>query len=301
MAAANLHPAAGLQPSPALLLHRLVPWMYTLVLVLLVAALARPQWGVQGLPAHTSGVDIILAVDLSESMAAMDFRQGDRIINRLEAVKGVVADFIARRGGDRIGMVVFGSRAYTQMPLTHDHAALTGALEHLGIGAAGRATAIGDAVGISLKRLQDARGRSRVIVMLTDGASNSGALEPLEAAEIARQMGVKIHAIGVGRPGRAPFLVDDPIFGPRTVYRQADLDEATLQTVADRTGGRFFRANDLEGLREISRTIDAMEKTEDTIDRFARYDELYIYLLLPAFGLLGLWVVLKNTRFLAIP
>lgn len=129
MAAANLHPAAGLQPSPALLLHRLVPWMYTLVLVLLVAALARPQWGVQGLPAPTSGVDIILAVDLSESMAAMDFRQGDRIINRLEAVKGVVADFVARRGGDRIGMVVFGSRAYTQMPLTHDHAALTGGLE----------------------------------------------------------------------------------------------------------------------------------------------------------------------------
>lgn len=301
MSMANLNTAGILPPRPTLSFCRILPWMYILVLILLVTALARPQWGVQRVPLPSRGIDIILVVDLSESMAALDFRQGVRILDRLEAVKGTALEFIERRAEDRIGLVVFGSRAYTQMPLTHDHAALGVALEHLRIGAAGRHTAMGDAVGIALKRLLDARGESRVIVLLTDGANNTGELAPLAAAEIARHLGVTIHAIGVGAEGRAPFMVDDPIFGRRMVYRPADLDEAVLQDIAALTGGRFFRALDLQGLQEIYSVIDAMEKSDAAIDRFVHYRELYIHFLVAAFGLLALWVVLSNTRLLAIP
>lgn len=301
MAATAVYAVGEIKPSPALALHRAMPLLYSLMLVLLITALARPQWGTRRMPVTTEGINIVLAMDLSGSMGAMDFSHNGRPVTRLEAVKLVVQDFIARRGGDRIGLVVFGSQAYTQLPLTQDYQTIAAILERLDIGAAGPNTAIGDAIGISLKRIADIKSRTNIIILLSDGRSNSGELEPQTAADIARDKGIKIYTIGVGGTGRAPFLVDDPIFGKRQVYQQVELDEATLRNIADTTGGLYFHARDLEGLKKIYATIDTLEKTKVEAPSFAEYNELYLYFLLPAFILLSGWIVLKNTRFLAIP
>ena len=301
MANSGLGPAAGMPSSPLLGLGKRINILFYLGLILMIAALARPQWGTEKTTIDATGINMVLAVDLSESMAALDFKQQGKIVNRLEAVKSVVKDFIARRAGDRIGLVAFGSQAYTQVPLTRDYATIRQMLDHLQIGAAGRSTAIGDAIGIALKRLEDIESRSNVIILLTDGRSNSGEFEPLTTAAIAQQKGVKIYTIGVGTQGRAPFAVNDAIFGQRLVYRRVNMDAKTLQAIADQTGGLFFQADDLAGLKKIYDTIDAMEKSEVEIDTFAEYRELYSYLLLPAFALLGVWVLLQNTRFLRVP
>jgi Ca-activated chloride channel family protein len=301
LASAGIGPAVVLPKTTAVTLSRLVPGLYYAALILMVAALARPQWGTQKIVMNTKGINIILAVDLSESMGALDFRLDGQIVNRLEAVKSVVRDFVAHRSGDRIGMVVFGSQAYTQLPLTRDYTTIVAMLDRLAIGAAGRQTAVGDAVGIALKRIADIDSRSNVIILLTDGRSNSGELDPLAAADIAREKEVKIYAIGVGSQGQAPFLINDPVYGKRYVYQQVDLDETTLQQMAQRTDGMYFRAKDTEGLQKIYTTIDNLEKTEVKVDAFAQYDELYVYLLVPALVLLGFWIVLANTRFLKIP
>jgi Ca-activated chloride channel family protein len=301
MANSGLGPAAGLPSSLLLGLGRRLNALVYLSLILMIAALARPQWGTEKTTIDATGINMVLAVDLSESMEALDFKHQGRMVNRLEAVKSVVKAFIAQRAGDRIALVVFGSQAYTQVPLTRDYEAIRQMLDHLQIGSAGRSTAIGDAIGIALKRLEDIESRSNVIILLTDGRSNSGEFEPLTIAAIARQKGVKVYTIGVGGQGRAPFAVKDPIFGQRMVYRRVDMDSRTLQAIADQTGGLFFKADDLAGLKKIYDTIDAMEKSEVEVETFAEYKELYRYLLLPAFALLGIWVVLKNTRFLRIP
>ncbi len=292
---------ASAYSSVAIKVAKSMPFIFYLALALMIAALARPQWGTRRMMVNTSGINIILAIDLSESMGALDFKSRGNIINRLEAVKTVVRDFIKSRDGDRIGMVVFGSEAYTQLPLTRDYTAISTLLEHIQIGAAGRSTAIGDAIGIGLKRLTDIKSRSNIIILLTDGRSNSGEFEPLTTAAIAKGKNVKIYTIGVGSRGKAPFLVNDPIFGQRYIYQQADIDETTLKAIADETGGLYFRAQDLDGLKKIYATIDRLEKTDVKVKTFAEYNELYINLLLPAFGLLALWVVLTNTRFLRIP
>jgi Ca-activated chloride channel family protein len=301
MANSGLGPAAGMPSSLLLGLGKRINVMFYLGLVLMIAALARPQWGTQKTTIDTTGINMVLAVDLSESMAALDFSLQGKNVNRLEAVKTVVKDFISKRAGDRIGLVVFGSQAYTQVPLTLDYGTIRQMMERLQIGAAGQATAIGDAIGIALKRLEDIESRSNVIILLTDGRSNTGEFEPLTTAAIAREKGVKIYTIGVGSKGRVPFPVKDSIFGQRLVKRRFDMDAKTLQEIADQTGGLFFKASDLAGLEKIYDTIDAMEKSEVKVDTFAEYRELYNYLLLPAFALLGLWVMLKNTRFLRIP
>jgi Ca-activated chloride channel family protein len=301
LAGSDRCPAVETAPTLMVRIGRMLPVFYYLALILMIVALARPQWGTRQITMDTKGINIILALDLSESMAALDFSQKAKIVNRLEAVKAVVADFISGRNGDRIALVAFGSQAYTQLPLTRDYNTIRAIVQRLQIGAAGRQTAVGDAVGISLKRLQDIESRSNIIILLTDGSSNSGELSPEVAADIAREKKVKIYTIGVGRRGRAPFLVNDPIFGQRTIYQQVDMDEDTLRMIADKTGGLYFRAEDLEGLQKIYKRIDQMEKTEARVKSFAEYNELYLYLLLPAFGLLGLWIVLTHTRFLKIP
>lgn len=301
MAHPGIAPTADLAPSPMLHLGRMIPALYYLTLVLMVTALARPQWGTRQVIMNSRGINIVLAVDLSESMAALDFKLEDKIVNRLAAIKSVVQDFIARRDGDRIGLVVFGSQAYTQLSLTRDYHTITTILDRLRIGAAGRSTAIGDAIGIALKRLEDIPSRSNIIILLTDGRSNSGELEPLTAARIAHEKGVKIYTIGVGGRGRAPFLIRDPIFGDRYVYQRVDLDEDSLKEIAQKTGGLYFRAADTEGLQKIYHTIDKLEKSKTKVKTFAQYNELYIYLLAPALILLGLWIVMRNTRFLTIP
>ena len=290
----------GLKRPLSLKLKWVIPALKLTALCLMIIAMARPQWGTRRTNILTEGINIVLAVDLSESMAALDFKKKNKIVNRLEAVKGVVHDFISKREGDRIGMVVFGDHAYTQLPLTRDYAAIGFVLKRLQIGAAGRSTAIGDAVGISLKRLEDIKSKSNIIILLTDGRSNSGELTPETATEIAVQKKVKIYTVGVGTRGNVPFRVKD-VFGERTVYQRVDIDEETLQKIADKTGGLYFRAENIEGLQKIYDTIDKMERTEVKVKTFAEYNELYIWFLMPALGLLGLWILLTNTRFLSVP
>ncbi len=291
----------GLPTSPMAALARLLPVIKYGALCLMIIALARPQWGVREVSLRTEGINIVLAVDLSESMAALDFERDGKIVNRLEAVIGVIRSFVSKRSGDRIGLVVFGDHAYTQLPLTRDYDTLIDMLHRLTIGAAGKSTAIGDAIGISLKRLADIEGKSNIIILLTDGRSNSGALSPEAAARIAAQKAVKIYAIGVGGTGEAPFRVTVPGFGERYVYQRVDMDEDTLRMISTRTDGMWFRAEDTQTLQKIYETIDRLEKTEAVVKTFDQYRDLYSYPLLPALGLLALWVILVNTRFLRIP
>ncbi len=289
------------QPSAALQMRPFLSSLKYAALCLLIIAMARPLWGTRRINVMTEGINIVLAVDLSNSMAALDFKRRGKIVNRLEAVKGVVQEFIAKRDGDRIGMVVFGTNAYTQLPLTRDYNTIASVLDRLEIGAAGKSTAIGDAIGISLKRLEDVKSKSNIIILLTDGESNSGEISPETAAEIAVQKKVKIYTVGVGTRGEAPFLVNDSVFGERYVYQQVTIDEDSLKAIADKTRGLYFRAEDVEGLQKIYDTIDKLEKTQIKMKTYAEYNELYSYFLIPAFVLLCLWIILSNTRFLEVP
>ncbi len=283
------------------ILARLLPILKYLALALMIVALARPQWGTKKTDVTTEGINIILALDLSESMSALDFSSKGSIITRLDAVKGVVNDFIMKREGDRIGMVVFGSQAFTQLPLTRDYNTISFVLDKLKIGAAGPSTAIGDAVGISLKRLEDIKSKSNIIILLTDGSSNSGELAPETAASVAAERGVKIYTIGVGKEGKAPFLINDPVFGQRYVYQKVDIDHETLKKMADMTKGTFFAAEDVATLQKIYKMIDNLEKTKVDVKSWAEYNELYLWLLISALTLLGTYVILSNTRLIRIP
>ncbi len=271
-----------------------------MALILLILALSRPQWGDRKTSVTTQGVNIILALDLSESMRALDFKKDNKIVTRLEAVKTVVRDFIKKRDGDRIGMVVFGSNAFTQLPLTRDYNTISFLLDRLKIGAAGPRTAIGDAIGISLKRLEDIESKSNIIILLTDGKSNSGELTPQEASKLAVQRNVKIYTIGVGTKGEAPFLVDG-IFGQRYVYQKVDVDLDTLKQIAQETSGTFFQAQDLKSLERIYEMINNLEKTKVDVEKWIEFKEMYPGFLISGLLSLLVYLSLRNTRFLRIP
>lgn len=290
----------ALSPSFAMRLARWVPLLKIMALMVLILALARPQWGDKKINVSTRGVNIILALDLSESMRALDFKIDDKIVTRLEAVKSVVRDFIMKREGDRIGMVVFGSNAFTQLPLTRDYNTIAFLLDRLEIGAAGPRTAIGDAIGISLKRLEDIQSKSNIIILLTDGKSNSGELSWKDAIKIAVQRKVKIYTIGVGSKGEAPFLVDG-LFGKRYVYQKVDVDLDALKTIASETSGSFFEAGDLPSLEKIYGMINTLEKTKVDVEKWVEYKELYPGLIAAGLCLLLVYIVLTRTRFLRIP
>ena len=272
-----------------------------LVVFLLILAAAGPQWGNSVTSRTSEGINIILAVDVSGSMAALDFKEKDKAVNRLRAVKSVVEDFIAGRNGDRIGLVVFGSEAYTQVPLTTDYPTITKVLERVDIGSAGQKTALGNALGISIKRLQDVTSTTSIIILLTDGRSNAGDLSPEAATRIAAQKKIKVYTIGVGGKEPAPFIINDPVFGQRVVYQQVDIDEDILQTIAKDTGGLYFRAQDTDSLKKIYATIDALEKNKVKIKTYGRYNDLYPWCATPALVLLGLWIILSQTRYLRLP
>jgi len=279
---------------------KFLPFFKIAALILIILALARPQWGDRKINVTTEGVNIILALDLSESMSALDFKKDDKLVTRLEAVKSVVRDFILKREGDRIGMVVFGSNAFTQLPLTRDYNTIAFILERLKIGAAGPRTAIGDAIGISLKRLEDIESKSNLIILLTDGKSNSGALAWQDAIKIAAERKVKIHTIGIGTNGEAPFLVDG-FFGKRYVYQKVEMDLDALKTIAKETQGSFFEAGDLESLGKIYGMIDSLEKTKKDVEKWVEYEEMYSGVLIAGLLFLFSHILLSNTRFLRIP
>lgn len=294
---------ARLTPRQAPTLRRLVRGLRLVVVALLLLAVARPQTGRTETQVRSQGIDIVLVLDTSRSMLALDLDADKPIAqrrNRLEVAKTVVKDFIAGRENDQIGLVVFGTEAFTQCPLTLDHGVVTTFLEDIDIGMAGDSTAIGSAVGVAAKRLKDSEAESKVIVLLTDGRNRTGALTPLKAAEVAETLGIKLYTIGAGSRGEAPFLVST-IFGRQVQYQNVEIDEDTLIAMAERTGGSYYRAEDKEALKAIYDQIDRLERTEITMDTFTEYDERFQGFVLAALALLALEVVLLGTRFRKVP
>lgn len=272
-----------------------------LVITLVILGLARPQAGKEETEITTEGIDIILALDVSGSMQAQDFEIKGQRHNRLFVVKDVVKDFIKGRENDRIGMVVFAGRAYTQCPLTLDYGVLLQFLKKIEIGMIEDGTAVGSAIGTSVNRLRETKAKSKVVILLTDGRNNAGEIDPLTAAEIAKTLGIKIYTIGAGTKGLAPFPAVD-IFGNQVLKPiKIDIDDKMLTEIAKITGGLYFRATDTESLERIYEQIDALEKTETEVKHYTEYNELFPYFILPAFGLLILEIALANTRFRKVP
>ena len=282
------------------LLTRIPIIVRALCLILLVLAAARPQLYNVSRQVRSPGVDIMLCLDTSGSMQALDFQLNNEPVSRLVAVKKVVKEFIEKRKTDRIGLVVFGEEAFTQSPLTTDKGMLLGLVAKMEIGMAGDRTAIGPAIAIGGKRLKDLKAKSKILILLTDGRQNVGSITPEQAAEAVRALGVRIYVIGVGGAGPAPFKVKG-FFGPRIVYQRVDLDEKTLRKVAEIGDGRYFRASDSQELAEIYAIIDREEKTEIKVKEFFHFRELYLYLLIPALILMGLDIFLKSTFLRVIP
>jgi len=255
-----------------------------LVWVLLVLAASRPQWvgEVETLP--VTGRDLLLAVDISGSMDTQDMILNGSAVNRLAVVKQVAGEFIERRRGDRVGLVLFGSRAYLQTPLTFDTQTAAILLEESEIGLAGRETAIGDAIGLSVKRLREDAATERVLILLTDGANTSGEVQPMQATEFAAREGLTIYTVGVG----ADEMMVQDFFGTRLVNPSADLDEDTLRAIAERTGGEYFRARDAAALEEIYLKLDELEPVESDEETVRPVDELFFYPLSAAFLILVL-------------
>ncbi len=283
--------------SPWVVLDRALPWIRGLALGLLVVGLARPQSGESIEQLSSAGVDIVLALDISGSMRAEDFRPA----NRLEVARRTAAAFVAGRPSDRIGLVAFASLATTRCPLTLDHELLLGFLDELDFAPTDQQrTAIGMGLATAVNRLRRSEAKSRVIVLVTDGQNTAGEVGPKAAAEAAAALGVKVYTIGVGSDGEVPLPVDTP-FGRRYEMVRMDLDEALLEEVASSTGGRYFRAVDAEGLSQIFQTIDGLEKTEITSQVRVLYSEQFHWFVLPALGLFLIERVLGATRLRRIP
>lgn len=282
---------------------RYVPHLLkTLAFVFALCAIARPQAGLKNREVKSSGIDIMLAVDTSGSMRALDFELNGKRQNRLEVVKSVVNEFIQKRQYDRIGMVVFGTEAYTQCPLTLDHGILLNLLREVQIGAAGDSTAIGSALGVATKRLKDIPSKSKIVILLTDGVNNAGSLAPNLAADAAAALGIKVYTIGAGTREEAPFPVPDPLWGgERIVYQQVPIDEVSLKEISQKTGGQFFRATHTKELRNIYETIDKLEKTELKTPTKAEYEEKYMYFLAIAILFYVIAVALQEWRLRVFP
>lgn len=267
-----------------------------LVLVLIAVALARPQSGKHTGSRSAEGVDIMLAIDTSGSMKARDFVMDGERPNRLEVIKRVIADFIAERPDDRIGLVVFGTEAFTQAPLTLDHEVLLKFLDQIEIGMAGEATAIGDGLATSVLRLKNQLGESRVVVLLTDGANNAGRMDPMAASAAAKSFGIRVHTIGVGSEGEVPIIANGQM-----IYIRADIDEKLLTAISSETGGIYRRAADTAALKSVYKEIDGLEKRRlEVKDQRSGRDYFMIPLLL-ALALLALEFIWRSSRWRVIP
>lgn len=276
-------------------------WLLRMVaLGLMITALARPQWQNEETKRSSEGLDIMLAIDTSGSMRALDFEVHGDTVDRLTAVKSVIEKFVSDRLDDRIGMVVFGSEAFTQAPLTLDHRVLLSFLKTIKIGVAGDATAIGDAIATASNRLKDIEAKSKVIILLTDGKNTAGKIDPMTAAKAAATLGIKVYTIGVGKEGQVPITVDTA-FGKRIVYQQSDLDEKALEEIATTTNAKFFRAQDTDSLARVYETIDQLEKAKFEIKEYRQREEAMAVFLWPGLGFLILELLFCLTRFKRIP
>ncbi|WGL17282.1 VWA domain-containing protein [Microbulbifer bruguierae] len=272
--------------SPANRLNLVMLW---LLWGLLIAAAARPQWYGEPMTQTSSARDLLIAVDISGSMETPDMVLNGNPAMRITAVKQVVGEFVLRRQGDRLGLVLFGTRAYLQAPLTFDRKTVDTLLTEAQIGFAGQGTAIGDAIGLSVKRLTQRPAEQRVLILLTDGANTAGEVSPLKAAELAKQAGVTVYTIGVGADEMVQPGLLGSRFGARRVNPSRDLDSETLQAIADETGGRYFRAHNPQELANIYTELDRLEPVEQEAETYRPLKSLYIWPLGVALLLAALW------------
>ncbi len=273
-----------------------VPFVFLLIsYALMVVALARPQKSHSQSSSSTEGINIVLAMDISTSMLAEDLRP-----NRIEAAKDVAAQFIASRPNDNIGLVVFAGESFTQCPMTTDQATLLNLLQGIETGIISDGTAIGNGLATAASRLKDIPGKSKVIILLTDGSNNAGEIAPITAAEIAETFGIRIYTIGVGTRGMAPYPFQTPL-GIQYQNVQVDIDEGTLEAIAAKSGGRYFRATDNDSLKTIYNEIDQMEKTKIKVETYTQMEDLYPPFLLCAFIVLVLAYLLRTTLFRTLP
>lgn len=264
-------------------------WLAAIAWLFLVFAGMRPQWLGELVEIPVSGRELMLAVDLSASMQEEDFILKGQRVDRLTATKFVAGDFIERRIGDRIGLILFGENAYLQAPMTLDRETVRTLLFESVIGLAGKATAIGDAIGLAVKRMREREESNRILILLTDGANTAGAVQPLDAAELAAREGLKIYTIGVG----ADEMLVRGFFGTRKVNPSTDLDEETLRAIAEKTGGRYFRARATDELEKIYIILDELEPIEKDAKRFRPKKSLYYWPLGVAFLIISLLILLR--------
>jgi Ca-activated chloride channel family protein len=293
-------PLSGLTRSRA---GRILAALRWLSLALFIIALAQPRFIKGESSSRASGIDIVVAIDLSGSMDARDFELNGKPVNRLTIAKDVLQKFIDNRPTDRIGLIAFADRAYVASPLTLDHDFLRLNLDRLHLDMIGNATAIGSALTSSLNRLRDLQSKSRIVILMTDGQNNAGKVPPLTAAEVAETLKVKVYTIGVGTRGMADTPVGIDPFSGQKIYqpRPVDIDEETLTKVADKTGGKYFRADNSESLRKIYAEIDRLEKTEVDVKKYRQYEELFMWAILAGLVILLLEIILGQTIWRKLP
>ena len=273
-----------------------------LALAIFIIALAQPRLSKSTTEVKASGVDIVIALDMSGSMISEDFVVKGERVNRFNMARSVLKNFIDKRPNDRIGLVVFATQAYIATPLSLDHDFLQENLDRLEIGAIDQnSTAIGDGLGTAVNRLRDLKAKSKIVILATDGQNNSGKLDPLLAAEAAAAVKVKVYTVGIGEQGSAPM----PVFmgGQKVGYQNVpvDVDEATLQKIADKTGGKYYRADNAEKFQQIYNEIDKLEKTEASVKKYTEYKELFPWFVAAGLTILLLEFVLAQTVFRRLP
>lgn len=266
-------------------------------LILFIVALARPQTLYYYDLENKKGIDILITLDISGSMAAVDFKPK----NRLEVAKDVISNFIQKRENDRLGLVVFAGNSFTKCPLTVDYDILKYFLKETAIGDLEDGTALGMALATSVNRIRLSRSRTKIIILLTDGVNNRGEIDPRDAAKIARDLNVKVYTIGVGTKGQAPYPVRDAYGNQRYVMMDVEIDEELLKEIANKTGGLYFRATDKDSLQQIFTEIDRWEKAEITSKRFYTAKDFYIYFIIGAFLILLLVEFAKRTVLRTLP
>jgi Ca-activated chloride channel family protein len=277
-------------------------WLWPiLAAALMIVGLARPQRLHSNTQVTANGIDIVLLLDVSGSMQALDFALEGQRLNRIAVVKSVVSKFIDERPNDRIGIIAFAASPYLVSPLTLDHDWLQQNLERVNVGVGDDGTAIGSAIAAGVNRLRATSAKSKVVILLTDGVNNTGKISPISAAEAAKALGVKVYTIGVGVRGKAPIPVRDEAGRMHVIMATVDVDEKTLHAVAEETGGQFYRATDTDSLERIYEQINRYETSAQTTQKFDHADELYRWTLYPALGILGLGFLLQQTRYRRLP
>jgi Ca-activated chloride channel family protein len=287
----------GVRPSWTVYVRHVLFGINILALALAIIGMARPRKGTQSEEVVTEGVDIVIALDASGSMAAEDFEPH----NRFFVAKSVVKKFVEALRHDRAGLVVFAAKALTRCPLTLDYGVLENVLNNAELGTIEDGTAIGNALATCLNRLRESKAKSKVIILVTDGVNNRGEVQPIDAAEIARALGVKIYTVGVGSSGTARVPINDPVYGKIYAEMQVEIDEGSLKQIAAVTGGLYYHATDRPSLERIFEDIGRLEKTKIKVKSYTHYDERFLYFLFPSLALVFWGTLGAFTRFRKIP